>query len=519
MINTDLYLEKLSLKEKIGQMFLVGFPGSSLSQETADFIEESNVGFIILFNKNIESLKETINLTNQIHNLSKIQPFIFTDQEGGTVVQFGELTSTLISPLGISQTGEPGLAEEAGSIIAGEMDVLGLDGVFSPVLDTNTEENNPIIGIRAFSDNPHTVYEFAIPYFQGIKKHNIIACCKHFPGHGDTVTDSHRQLPVVNNSLENLQSCHLLPFARLISTGVDAILTSHILFKKIGNKIATFDPFFLTKLLRQQFGFKGIVFTDCLEMNAIKSNFTPREIVLNSINAGVDVLAASQSIDFQEKLLDNFISLVKEEKISEERIDQSVRRILYLKEKYHPFTHRKIRAFDRIEEIRSKTHRRKEAEIAQKSILVKQDLRKLLPLDRNKQTLLIEWEKVMATMTPNDASPRFMLKKTLEQLFPSSTDLLKVRMLKLDGSLPADLTDSIIDSKQVICTTFSRTPQAKALQLKALEKILKIRKDLIVAALGNPYELDELKEASTLIASFGFRQCQLDALCRILTGQ
>ena len=184
-------LTRLSLEEKIGQLFLIGFLGDKLPQPVSEFIHQANIGFIILFARNIKNVNQIVHLTNDIHTCASISPFICTDQEGGTVVQFKELAATVISPMGMTATGDLNCARLAGELIGQEMDALGVDGVLAPVLDVNINEENSIIGIRSFSDDPERVVSFAAKFCEGISGQNIATCGKHYPGHGSTTEDSH----------------------------------------------------------------------------------------------------------------------------------------------------------------------------------------------------------------------------------------------------------------------------------------------------------------------------------------
>ena len=314
---------KLSLKEKIGQLFMIGFYGKELPEKVENFIINNNIGFVILFSRNIESGLQVVKLTNKIHSIGKVTPFLYTDQEGGTVVQFKEMAATVISHMGIAATYNKKNARIAGEIIGKEMNALGIDGVFAPVLDVIFEENNPIIGIRSFSDEPDIVINFAKEFLFGLNEEGVTACGKHYPGHGGTTKDSHLEIPETYISSEYFLHYCFKPFAELAKIKIDSIMSSHVLFPNISNAIATFSPYFIDELLRKKTGYNGVVFSDCVEMKAIKDNFSPEEIVKNSINAGIDVMVASHDFDFQKELFEVLLFYVNRGLIKERRIDSS----------------------------------------------------------------------------------------------------------------------------------------------------------------------------------------------------
>ncbi len=300
---------------------MIGFKGTEAAEEVRRFIESHNIGFIVLFARNIETIGQVQALTRDIHSLAKVPSFIYTDQEGGTVVRFRELAATVVSPMGLAATGAPGNARKAGQIIAEEMKALGVDGVLAPTLDVNFEENNPIIGIRAFADVPETVIEYAKEFAAGLREKGMPACAKHYPGHGGTTADSHLEIPEVPVSPEFfLQYCYG-PFLAVVQagngSGIDAVMSSHVLFPALSSRIATFCPYLIGQLLRREAGFNGVVMSDCLEMKAVKNNFSPEEIVKNSIEAGHDLMIASHSPDFQKEMVEALYFYVKKGVINE----------------------------------------------------------------------------------------------------------------------------------------------------------------------------------------------------------
>ena len=273
------------------------------------------------------------------------------DQEGGIVYRLGSGTA-LPGNMAIGATNDPKLAKEAGQIIGRELSALGLNVDFAPVLDTNNNPQNPVIGLRSFSSDPNRVAYLGIPMMKGIQDYNVAVAAKHFPGHGDTAVDSHTGLPLVDKSLTELEKLELLPFKKAMDAGVDLLMTAHIQYpqiekdqvvsKETGEKIyvpATLSDDILTGLVRKKYGYKGVIVSDAMGMDAIAKNFGEVEAVKMAIKAGVDLvlmpttLRSKADLTKIDTIVNAVVDAVQTGDISEERLNESVRRILTLKEK------------------------------------------------------------------------------------------------------------------------------------------------------------------------------------------
>ena len=507
-------LSRLSLKEKIGQLFMIGFRGTELPDNVKKFITDNNIGFVILFSRNIESTAQITDLTNHIHTLAKSSPFIYTDQEGGTVVQFKEIAATFTSHMGIAATGQPKNAEISGRIIGEEMSSCGIDGVLAPVLDVNIEENNPIIGIRSFSDNPGIVINYAKKFYQGLNKGGVAACGKHYPGHGSTTEDSHQKIPVLSISRENFYKNALLPFFELAKLNIDYIMIGHVLYPEISNKIAPFSKHLVSDLLRRERQYNGVILSDCMEMSAIRDNFSSHEIVKHSIEAGIDVIIASHTLDFQKELIDHLTFLVKKVTIPEKRIDQSVSRIIHLKKQFNLVNKRKFNDPGKAEKIVG-NNKPIEEKIANRSITILRNRMGLIPVNIEKKCLILEWEKSRATIPISQAENISFMENAARKCFKN----LDIQILKLNEKIPEGLIKKLSNYTYVIAGVFSRNPEIEKIQSIGVKKIAKLRKDTIVVALGNPYDIRNFSFINTYITTYGFRNVQMDALFKIITGQ
>ncbi|MCT4618519.1 MAG: beta-N-acetylhexosaminidase [Marinisporobacter sp.] len=332
-------IEEMTLEEKIGQMVLVGFHGDQLNDSIKEMIHTYHIGGFIFFQRNIKNAPQTLDLLNTIkitNFKNKIPLFLSIDEEGGKVSRMPKEIRKFPTNKHIGNINNNNFSFELGKLLGFELKSFGFNMNFAPVLDINSNPKNPVIGDRSFGDNKEIVKELGIQTMKGIKSQNVIPVVKHFPGHGDTSIDSHLGLPVVSHDLNRLKAFELVPFSKAIKENVDAIMISHILFPKIDPKDpATLSKKIVTDLLRKHLNFNGVIITDDMEMGAILKHSDIGEAAVESIQAGSDMILVCHTYEKQLAVLDSLTKAVNSNKISEERINNSVYRILKLKEKYH----------------------------------------------------------------------------------------------------------------------------------------------------------------------------------------
>ncbi|MGE5340796.1 MAG: beta-N-acetylhexosaminidase [Candidatus Omnitrophota bacterium] len=515
-------IDSLSLKEKIGQLFMIGFKGTALSDETRKFIEDYHIGFTILFSRNVESIAQVRELTASLHSVGKIPVLVYTDQEGGPIVRFKEMAATAVSAMGLSATGSAANAEMAGRLIGADMHACGIDGVFAPVLDVNVEEDNPVIGIRAFSDQPEAVVEYAQRFAQGLQAAGVLNCGKHYPGHGAARADSHLEIPSIDLSDEYFMRYCFYPFQEMAQKQIDSIMTAHVVFPQIAPEMATFSPFFIRKLLRETAGYRGVVFSDCVEMKAVKDHFTPEQIVYHAIRAGVDVIISSQSPDFQKEMMDALFVNVRNGKISETRIDESLERIFALKAKAKPREGRP--------EPSVRPHMDTERRLADQSITLLRNRGGVLPIKTKIKTkektriLVLEWAEPVTVPSVLDHTGQSMVERVSAEYLENRD----FRMLKPSEPLPKELIDRLSRKTgdgnsnyrydYIIACMYSRSGEKALTQAQSIRKLLELRQDAIVVSLESPYEIKHFPLADTFVVGYGFRQVQVEALFRVLIG-
>lgn len=330
-------VESMSLEEKIGQLFIVGFEGEEINDEIVDLVKNQKVGGLIYFSRNIVDSNQIINLNNEIKAIEKDIPlFISVDEEGGVVSRVPEEFVKLPSSGYIGQFNDENLSYNVGKIIAKELNSLGFNMDFAPVLDIDSNPNNTVIGERAFGNNSEIVSRLGIKTMEGIKDGKIIPVVKHFPGHGDTDVDSHYGLPIVKKTLEELENLEFIPFKNAIDNGADVVMISSIILESIDNEYpATMSKKVTTDILRDSLGFDGVIATDDMTMGAIVDNYNLADAVIMSINVGSDLVLVCHGYD---DIINSIVAVkdaVNSKIISEEKIDESVYRILKLKDKYN----------------------------------------------------------------------------------------------------------------------------------------------------------------------------------------
>jgi len=326
----------MTSRDKIGQLCMVGFLGTSVTPELAAFIKEYKPGGVILFSRNLESVEQMVELTNDLQACSPHSPLLISiDQEGGRVSRLPK-GFTIFQPcdlLGRCNSAE--LAYAAAATIAKELRAVGVNMNMAPVLDVNSNPDNPVIGDRAFGTTPGVVGELGLATAAGLQDNKVVACGKHFPGHGDTTADSHKELPVVEASRERLELVEFPPFRRAVEQGVASMMTAHVLYRALDDEFpATLSPAIITEFLRKGLRYDGVVLTDDLEMHAIIDHYGVEDAAVRAVLAGCDVLLICKDRDREVAAFAAVEQAVASGTISSERLNQSAARIARLKGKF-----------------------------------------------------------------------------------------------------------------------------------------------------------------------------------------
>lgn len=334
-----LQISKMTLEEKIGQMVMAGIDSYNFDENSRKIIQDYNVGGFIILGQNVQSTKQLLNLMNSLKSTNsnnKIPLFLSVDQEGGRIERLPSEFKKFPTNKTIGGINNEKFSFNVGSALGEEVKAFGFNMDFAPVLDINSNPKNPVIGDRSFGDNADVVTRLGIQTMIGIKSQKVIPVVKHFPGHGDTAVDSHIGLPTVNNDIARLKSFELKPFSEAVKNGADVVMIAHILMPKIdAQNPASFSKTIISDILRKQLNFNGVVITDDMTMGAIMKNYNIGEAAVKSVNAGSDIILVAHEFNNEVAVLDALKNASNKGTISKERINESVYRILKLKEKYN----------------------------------------------------------------------------------------------------------------------------------------------------------------------------------------
>ncbi|MDD4565040.1 MAG: beta-N-acetylhexosaminidase [Eubacteriales bacterium] len=331
-------IQGMSLKEKVGQLVMAGVDGYETDVNSKQLLQDYHVGGFVFLKKNVKDAQQMLNLVNALketNGMNRIPLFLALDEEGGRVSrmpsEFKKIPSS--QQIGAQNNGE--LAKRAGGILGKEVKAFGMNVNFAPVLDIFSNPENTVIGDRAFGAHPELVSKLGIQVMKGIQEQKIISVVKHFPGHGDTLVDSHEDLPRVYYDLERLKSFELIPFSQAIANNADAIMLAHILLPKIDPDYpATFSEALINGVIRKGMNYDGVVITDDMTMGAIAENYDIGEAAVKSIRSGSDIVLVCNDFDKEVAVLKAIHAAAETGIIPSDRIDESVCRILKLKEKY-----------------------------------------------------------------------------------------------------------------------------------------------------------------------------------------
>lgn len=324
----------------LGQLLVFGFHGTTATPEIKAMIRNHYVGNIILFSRNIETPEQLLSLTSDLQKAAKEagheRPLaICVDQENGTVRRLSGVTA-LPGAMLLGATHKRRYASIVGQLTAKELRAVGVNWNLAPVADVNNNPNNPVIGVRSFGEDPSKVGDFAKEMMTGMQAEGVIATLKHFPGHGDTVVDSHHAMPTIPHSLKRLQQVELVPFKACIEAGAEAIMSAHIHFPALETEPvpATISYKVMTELLRHELGYSGVLMTDCLEMEAIAGSIGTAQGAVAALLAGADMLVVSHCESRQRPTVAALEAAFAEGRFDQKRLDMSFQRIDALKAKY-----------------------------------------------------------------------------------------------------------------------------------------------------------------------------------------
>ena len=496
---------QMSIEQKVGQLIVVGFEGTRINADIKSIITQQCVGGVTVFARNIQSPRQIATLTNDLQKLTQetehqIPLFIAIDQEGGWVARLKTGATVLPGNMALGAAGSVELAEQAGKITATELAAVGVNLNFAPVMDVNNNPHNPVIDRRSFGECPDLVSRLGSAHIKGSQQNGVLATAKHFPGHGDTTVDSHMDLPTFGGDVERIRAIELKPFRAAIEAKVGAIMTAHIIYSALDSDYpATLSHPILTDLLRGELGFGGIIITDDMEMKAIDKRYRTGEAAVMAIEAGADMVLSLWKYQNQVKVFNALVSAVKSGRISEARIDGSIKRILKYKKAYGVFDWETTASSKAIKLVGSESHRRVAAAIANQAITIVKDQSGILSLSTGACPLVIGSSPLLFNLLKvrfaNSSSARIPVQPKIEAVLPT---------LELQA-----------ENANVVIAGISNHRQAELIH----ELSTKIKAPIIVAAFGSPYSLQRCPNVSASLAAYDIHYESVLAAVKVIVGE
>ncbi len=503
----------MTLRDEVAQLVFIAFHGESPNTSSREYrkflhlIREIKVGGLILNNasngRTIQKAEpyRVAAFLNRLQRMTRVPLMVAGDFERGASMRVSG-TTEFPHAMAFGAAGDPALTRYEGEVTAREARAIGIQWIYYPVADVNNNPDNPIINIRSFGENPQAVAAHVAAFIEGAhsdKKNLVLATAKHFPGHGDTAMDTHMNLATIPADRDHLERVELVPFKAAIAAGVDAIMTAHIAVPALAppDLPATLSPAILTDLLRKQLGFKGLVVTDALEMGGIAQGFSTGEACVRALEAGADTLLMPTDADVAVKAV---VAAVENGRLSRQRIEESVIKILSAKEKVGLDRKRTVDLEAISDVIDSPEADEKAQEIAERAVTLVRNTNNLIPLAAPDRTCYV-------VMSENPYSNQGqMFTAQLRRRVPHPA------LATLDPSMPRELIDQMLGGlsgcQNYAVAAFSSVSENRGLvgltgELPhAMETIVAAGKPVALAALGNPYLLRSFPNVAAYLATF-----------------
>ena len=515
---TEAKLSSMTLREKIAQMIVSYSNGYSISKTSAEFkrlkrlVQDEKIGGLIFFKGN--SVQEA-DLINELQQLSETPLLISSDFERGTRMRLDD-GSLFPNNMGIGATRNPELAYKMGLQIAKECRAIGIHQNYAPVMDVNNNADNPIINVRSYGEDPLLVSQMGDMFIKGLQDGNVIATAKHFPGHGDTDIDSHSDLPLLNFDRERLDKIELVPFKSAIDNNVMSVMIAHLSFPALDNQPyipASLSERIVQDLLIDELNFNGLVVTDALNMKGVTKHFSTKEVAIMCVNAGIDLILMPQG---EETTISTIENAVTEGTISEDRIDNSVMKILNAK-KWLKLDENNFINVDNVSSVVNSYEAQELSQlIADESITLVKNDGNLLPFENvpDKTCLVVSFNNTKST----DNTKNFF-----DKLKPLS-EFASYSYYDITGDVnnPSEILSEAGSYDVVLIPIFARVriysgtvgiPQS---QIDLINNLVANDKDVVVISYGNPYLLQGFEGVNSYICAYGDGETSITAALKAI---
>ncbi|MFC7840203.1 glycoside hydrolase family 3 protein [Streptomyces sp. NPDC057382] len=530
-------ISRMTLEEKVGQLFVMRVYGHSATapdqadidanlkeigvRTAAELIGRYRVGGIIYFTwaHNTRDPHQIAELSNGIQRASLGLPrglpvLVSTDQEHGIVARVGEPATLFPGAMAVGAGGSRSDARTLGRIAGRELRALGIRQDYSPVADVNVNPANPVIGVRSFGADPQAVSALVAAEVAGYQGSGVAATAKHFPGHGDTNVDSHTGFPTITHSRELWERLDAPPFRAAIAAGIDSIMTAHLMVPALDDSgdPATLSHPILTGILRERLGYDGVVVTDSLGMEGVRTKYGDERVPVLALKAGVDQLLNPPDLDLAWNAV---LTAVREGELTEERLDRSVLRILRLKARLGLFREPYVRLGDVDRTVGRRSHLAAADRIAERSTTLLVNEGRLLPLSRRRHPEVLVVGADPASPSGTTGPPTGVLATALSELGFTATALST-------GTAPSAATiakavAAARDADAVVVATYNVT--AGSSQRTLVEQLVATGTPVVAVAVRNPYDVAHLPSVPAFLAAYSWTDVEVRAAARVIAGR
>ncbi|HET53605.1 MAG TPA: beta-N-acetylglucosaminidase [Ignavibacteria bacterium] len=504
----DSVLNSLTLREKVAQLVIPYAYGRDTIEDSKQYrrlkqlVEEEKVGGFLFLQGTIKN--QTV-ILNQLQNRSKVPLLISADYERGLGMRLNDAVEFPYK-MAFAAAGKPINDYKMGKIVGQEARAIGVHHNYSPLVDVVHDYRNPIVNVRSYSSDPEIIAIHSEAFIKGMHESKVVTTAKHFPGHGATDLDSHNELPLIDLTKDELWKIDLKTFQSVVDAGVKSVMIGHLdvpELSDVNGVPATFSYNVVTRLLKNEMGFDGLVVTDALNMQALTNQYSQQQIGVLSIQAGNDILLFPSN---EKEMIDGIVEAVNTRRLSEERINESVRKILKVKKWLGIDKNRFINCEQAEREINKRSHFRLAQDIAEASVTLVKDEAKLIPIDPNK------YGKVYS-ITISDS--RF--KRTIEEPFPFEKSLNEnfgyVKNFRVNFSTKKNeytkILSEIRQADLIILSIYANVRSSSGRidlhqeQFDFIDDILDKNKPTVAISLGNPFILSEVTRIPTYLTTYG----------------
>ncbi len=523
----DNYTDGMTLDEQIGQLLMVGFWGSTPSQEIIDLIQRYQVGNIILFSRNVRDARQVLELTQGLQMIAKAAGhhyplLIAIDQENGIVQRLGEAVTIFPGNMALGAIGSEEIAYKVALATGRELKALGINMNLAPVVDVNNNPANPVIGVRSFGEDPQQVARLGSAMVKGYHTAGMLSCLKHFPGHGDTAVDSHLALPMIPYALQRLEALELVPFRSGIEAGAESVMIGHVSFPALTQHDmlpATLSPAIVQELLREKLGFNGVLLSDCMEMKAISETFGTQLAAVMALQAGIDLVLVSHHYTLQRGSIEAIQQAVQTHELSPQAVQQAAERVLRLKA-YSLSWNDILSSTTLPAYIGCEAHAQLQNQAYELSTTLVRNEDALLPLQMNsgKRIVVLSPQRNTMTMVEDRYYSDDALAAIIEQ-YHTNMSILPVRSQgahKGHSYYDALLQKTGETDIFIVATVNAHLDEQQA---ELVRYLISAGRRIIGIAVRNPYDLLAFPQLRTFLVTYEYTRPALVSAVRVLFGE